>query len=154
MLLLLGRTFGEISTCSYDNNKFVTQIFYLNLKVQSGLQSICKQTCTHWMHIRLYISKCICWYMVNLTPNTINADGYLYSKMPTVRNARSLVTSRELPSGLQISWKSPVECIVLCGYNERWHRQRVWRERQSNSRTRRPWYAIRTFDVSNNGQPP
>ena len=25
-----------------------------------------------------------------------------YSKMPTVRNARSLVTSRELPSGLQI----------------------------------------------------
>ena len=38
--------------------------------------------------------------------------------MPTVRNARSLVTSRELPSGLQISGKSPVECIVLCGYNE------------------------------------
>ena len=26
----------------------------------------------------------------------------LHSKMPTVRNARSLVTSRELPSGIQI----------------------------------------------------
>ena len=41
------------------------------------------------------------------------------SKMPTVRNALSLVTSRELPSGLQFSGKSPVVCIVLCGYNER-----------------------------------
>ena len=28
------------------------------------------------------------------------------------------------------------------------------KKRQSNSRTRRPWYTIRTFDVSNNGQPP
>ena len=44
---------------------------------------------------------------------------FCISKMPTVRNARSLVTSRELLSGLQISGKSPVECIVLCGYNER-----------------------------------
>ena len=44
-------------------------------------------------------------------------------------------------------------CIVLRGYNERWHTQLVWRERQSNSRTRRPMYAVRTFDVSNNGQP-
>ena len=40
------------------------------------------------------------------------------SKMPTVRNARSLVTSRELPSGLQIWGKRPAECIVLSGYNE------------------------------------
>ena len=77
-----------------------------------------------------------------------------YSKMPTVRNARSLVTSRELLSGLQIWGKRPAQCIVLSGYNEGRHRQRVRRERQSNSRTRRPWYAIRMFDVSNNGQPP
>ena len=42
----------------------------------------------------------------------------VYSKMPTVRNARSLVTSRELPSGLQIWGKRPAECIVLSGYNE------------------------------------
>ena len=41
------------------------------------------------------------------------------SKMPTVRNARSLVTSRELPSGLQIWGKRPAECIVLSGSNER-----------------------------------
>ena len=78
----------------------------------------------------------------------------VHSKMPTVRNARSLVTSRELPSGLQIWGKRPAECIVLSGYNEGWHRRCVRRERQSNSRTRRPWYAIRTFDMSNNGQPP
>ena len=42
-----------------------------------------------------------------------------HSKMPTVRNARSLVTSRELPSGLQIWGKRPAECIVLSGYSER-----------------------------------
>ena len=23
-----------------------------------------------------WISECICWYLVNLTPNTINADDY------------------------------------------------------------------------------
>ena len=61
--------------------------------------------------------------------------GILDSKMPTVRNARSLVTSRELPSGLQIWGKRPAKCIVLSGYNEGWHRQRVRRERQSNSRS-------------------
>ena len=31
--------------------------------------------------------------------------------MPTVRNARSLVTSRELPSGLQIWGKSPLNAL-------------------------------------------
>ena len=36
-------------------------------------------------------------YIRALNPS-LNRD----SKMPTVRNARSLVTSRELPSGLQI----------------------------------------------------
>ena len=35
----------------------------------------------------------------------------LYSKMPPIRNARSLVTSRELPSGLQISGKSPLNAL-------------------------------------------
>ena len=34
-----------------------------------------------------------------------------YSKMPTVRNARSLVTSRELPSGLQIWGKRPLNAL-------------------------------------------
>ena len=33
------------------------------------------------------------------------------SKMPTVRNARSLVTSRELPSGLQIWGKRPLNAL-------------------------------------------
>ena len=45
-------------------------------------------------------------------------EANLDSKMPTVRNARSLATSRELPSGLQICGKRPAECIVLSGYNE------------------------------------
>ena len=31
--------------------------------------------------------------------------------MPTVRNARSLVTSRELPSGLQIWGKRPLNAL-------------------------------------------
>ena len=35
------------------------------------------------------------------------------SKMPTVRNARSLVTSRELPSGLQIWGKRQAECKLF-----------------------------------------
>ena len=35
----------------------------------------------------------------------------LYSKMPTVRNVRSLVTSRELPSGLQIWGKRPLNAL-------------------------------------------
>ena len=35
----------------------------------------------------------------------------IHSKMPTVRNARSLVTSRELPSGLQIWGKSPLNAL-------------------------------------------
>ena len=51
------------------------------------------------------------------TAKTFYEDLY-NSKMPTVRNARSLVTSRELPSGLQIWGKRPAECIVLSGYNE------------------------------------
>ena len=39
----------------------------------------------------------------------------MYSKMPTVRNARSLVTSRELPSGLQIWGKSPLNALFSVG---------------------------------------
>ena len=31
--------------------------------------------------------------------------------MQTVRNAHPLVTSRELPSGLQIWWKSPLNAL-------------------------------------------
>ena len=38
-----------------------------------------------------------------------------HSKMPTVRNARSLVTSRELPSGLQIWMKSPLNALFSVG---------------------------------------
>ena len=38
-----------------------------------------------------------------------------HSKMPTVRNARSLVTSRELPSGLQIWGKSPLNALFSVG---------------------------------------
>ena len=116
--------------------------------------------CIYWPLVHLYLLTS--WMPVSTDPHMpISTDiSYaciywpLVSKMPTVRNARSLVTSRELPSGLQIWGKRPAECIVLSGSNERWHRQRVCRERQSNSRTRRPWYAIRTFDVSNNEQPP
>ena len=40
----------------------------------------------------------------------LNGIGWL-SKMPTVRNARSLVTSRELPSGLQIWGKRPLNAL-------------------------------------------
>ena len=36
---------------------------------------------------------------------------HLCSKMLTVRNARSLVTSRELPSGLQIWGKRPLNAL-------------------------------------------
>ena len=40
------------------------------------------------------------------------------SKMPTVRNARSLVTSRELPSGLQIWGKSLLNALFsVCTMN-------------------------------------
>ena len=35
----------------------------------------------------------------------------IFSKMPTVRNGRSLVTSRKLPSGLQIWGKSPLNAL-------------------------------------------
>ena len=35
----------------------------------------------------------------------------MHSKMPTVRNARSLVTSRELPSRLQIWGKRPLNAL-------------------------------------------
>ena len=103
-----------------------------------------------------YSKVCLDWYFDTDHSAFLLTDTHcsMVSKMPTVRNARSLVTSRELPSGLRIWGKRPAESIVLSGSNERWHRQRVRRERQSNSRTRRPWYAIRTFDVSNNGQPP
>ena len=74
-----------------------------------------------------------------------------FSKTPTLRNAWSLVKRIEMPSGLQLAMKGQLlkKCIVLRG-----HRQRVWRERQNNSRTPRPLYDVRTFDVSNNGQPP
>ena len=34
--------------------------------------------------------------------DSIRVQGISFSKMPTVRNARSLVTSTELPSGVQI----------------------------------------------------
>ena len=37
------------------------------------------------------------------------------SKMPTVRKARSLVTSRELPSGLQIWGKRPLNALFSVG---------------------------------------
>ena len=39
--------------------------------------------------------------------------------MPTVRNARSLVTIRELPSGLQIWGKRPLNALFSVGNNER-----------------------------------
>ena len=45
--------------------------------------------------IQMGMTTCVIWAAINI------------SKMPTVRNARSLVTSRELPSGLQIWRKSP-----------------------------------------------
>ena len=97
----------------------------------------------------------ISWAHVNTITIKFVQHYFKYlSKMPRLRNARSLVTIRELPSGLQIWGKRPLNALFLVGNNERWHRQRVWRERQSNSRTHRPWHAIRTFDVSNNGQPP
>ena len=35
--------------------------------------------------------------------------------MPTVRNARSFFTSRQLPSGLQIWGKSPLNALFLVG---------------------------------------
>ena len=38
-----------------------------------------------------------------------------HSKMPTVRKARSLVTSRELPSGLQIWGKRPLNALFSVG---------------------------------------
>ena len=41
---------------------------------------------------------------------------YIYIfKMPTVRKARSLVTSRELPSGLQIWGKRPLNALFSVG---------------------------------------
>ena len=46
-----------------------------NLKVLKGFQSICKQKCKHCCAAG-GISGCICWYLVNLTPNTINAEEY------------------------------------------------------------------------------
>ena len=47
------------------------------------------------------------------TKSIINLQMYSnkHSKMPTVRNARSLDTSRELPSGLQIWGESPLSAL-------------------------------------------
>ena len=42
-------------------------------------------------------------------------DWLIHSKMPTVRNARSLVTSREMLSGLQIWMKSPLNALFSVG---------------------------------------
>ena len=44
---------------------------------------------------------------------------HVLSKMPTVRNACSLVTSRELPSGLQIWGKRLLNALFSVGNNER-----------------------------------
>ena len=79
-------------------------------------------------------------------------DRRFNSKMPMVRNARSFVTSRELPSGLQIWGKSQLNALFSVGTMNA----------DTDSAPKEsvkviqgcPWYAIRTFDVSNNGQPP
>ena len=59
--------------------------------------------------------------------------------MLTLRNARSLVKSIEMQSGLQLEMKCKLfcllpfeKCIVLWGYNERWNTQGVWQQRQSH----------------------
>ena len=71
--------------------------------------------------------------------------------MPTVRNARSLVTSRELPSGLQIWEKSPLNALFSVDADTDSASEESVKVIQGRAA---PWYAIRTFDVSNNGQPP
>ena len=59
---------------------------------------------------REFIISCLLYTWRFYEPQCIL--GYLFhSKMPTVRNARSLVTSRELPSGLQIWMKG--RCSVF-----------------------------------------
>ena len=42
---------------------------------------------------------------------TVRCSAFGFSKMLTVRNALSLVTSRELPSGLQIWGKRPLNAL-------------------------------------------
>ena len=46
------------------------------LKVLYGFQSICKKKNVNiWCAVN-GITRCICWHLVNVTPNTINADDY------------------------------------------------------------------------------
>ena len=45
------------------------------------------------------------------TKNNVMLALMCISKMPTVRNARPLVTSRELPTGLQIWGKRPLNAL-------------------------------------------
>ena len=64
--------------------------------------------------------------MVHTAHSLVTGTGFKsVSKMPTVRNASSLVTSRELPSGLQIWGKSLLNALFSVGNIERGHRQRV-----------------------------
>ena len=77
-----------------------------------------------------------------------------HSKMPTVRNARSLVISRELPSGLQIWGKRPLNALFSVATMNADTDSASEESVKVIQETRRPWYTIRAFDVSNNGQPP
>ena len=63
---------------------------------------------THVLHCRVRSCLRVTRYKTDLRKLLLFKG---YSKMPTVRNARSLVTSRELPSGLQIWGKSPLNAL-------------------------------------------
>ena len=83
--------------------------------------------CSEWMLTQTVRLKraCMACLTLNVTHNSVvcfnkkrgtwlqlgNQFLLMSSKMPTVRNARSLVTSRELPSGLQIWGKSPLNAL-------------------------------------------
>ena len=110
------------------------------VKVDFARSIICRYNINHWQSfsldmclLKLFSGDCLSLFSYSQT------HLLSYSEMPTVRNARSLVTSRELPSWLQMWMKGQLfcllpfaKCIVLSWYNECWHRQHVWRERQSN----------------------
>ena len=74
---------------SLDVNKYINKLIQQNMVIQHG----CLQ------------------YDNGIIQPVENVEFKLHSKMPTVRNARSLVTSRELPSGLQIWGKRPLNAL-------------------------------------------
>ena len=108
------------------------------VKMKEVAEAYLGQVCARKMYCQgsnYYLSACQ-GQVILLTGNYNPPSLFLLiSKMPKMRNARSLVKSIEMPSGLQLAMKGKLfcllhfeKCIVLRGYNECWNTYRVWRD--------------------------